>query len=81
MPRLLLALILCVVTNAHAFDTFTFSNPPGPHAVGVKVVQQYDRTRLFKMRTDLVTGEPAQGNGRGRCRRWSGTRPCMGGNR
>ena len=61
MPRLLLALILCTFMPVHAADTFTFSNAAGPHAVGVKVVQQYDRTRRYKMPTDLVTGEPAQG--------------------
>jgi len=61
MPRLLMFVILCTAMAAHAADTFTFSNPPGPHAVGMKVVQQYDRSRLYKTSIDLYTGEPSQG--------------------
>ncbi|MBQ5942771.1 MULTISPECIES: CocE/NonD family hydrolase [unclassified Massilia] len=61
MPRLLLAAIFFVATAAHGAGHFSFSNPPGPHAVGVKFVQQYDRTRLFKRRIDAITGEPARG--------------------
>lgn len=60
-PRLLIALVLCASACAQAADNFTFSNPPGPHPVGVKLVQQYDRTRLFKASVDLTTGEPVQG--------------------
>lgn len=61
MPRFLLAAIFFAATTAHGADNFTFSNPPGPHAVGVKFVQQYDRTRLFKRRIDAITGEQARG--------------------
>lgn len=61
MLRPLLALVLCASTCADAADTFTFSAPPGPHAVGFKVVQQYDRSRLYKLPLDLVTGEPVSG--------------------
>ena len=69
MPRLLpslflplrLFLLLATSMSAHAADTFTFANPPGPHAVGVKVVQQYDRSRLYKTAVDQYTGEPARG--------------------
>jgi tetratricopeptide (TPR) repeat protein len=60
-PRLLIAFAFCAAASAHASDNFTFSNPPGPHAVGVKFIQQYDHTRLFKKQIDLATGEPAQG--------------------
>ena len=61
MPILLLSLLLFTTVAAHAADIFTFPNPPGPHAVGVKVVQQYDRSRLYKTAVDQYTGEPAQG--------------------
>ncbi|TFW32324.1 dienelactone hydrolase family protein [Massilia horti] len=61
MNKLLIAFLLCAATAASAADIFTFSNPPGPHAVGLKVIQQYDRTRLYKAPIDLVTGEPVQG--------------------
>lgn len=60
-PHLLIALALCASACAQAADNFTFSNPPGPHAVGVKLVQQYDRTRVFKASVDLTTGEPVEG--------------------
>jgi dienelactone hydrolase len=61
IPRLLIVLSLSLSAFAHAADNFTFSNPPGPHGVGVKVVQQYDRARVFKATVDLATGEPVQG--------------------
>lgn len=61
MPRLLVSLFLCTTMAAQAADVFTFPNPPGPHAVGVKVVQQYDRSRLYRTAVDHYTGEPAQG--------------------
>jgi dienelactone hydrolase len=60
-PRLLIAVVLCANACAQAADNFTFSNSPGPHAVGVKIVQQYDRTRLFKSSVDLDTGAPVHG--------------------
>lgn len=46
---------------ARAADSFAFPQPPGPHAVGVKVVQQYDRSRQYKTAIDLYTGEPSRG--------------------
>jgi dienelactone hydrolase len=61
MTRLIALLVLCLSVPAQAADSFTFSHPPGPHAVGLKVVQQYDRTRLYKAKIDLTTGEPTSG--------------------
>ena len=61
LPAFLLVLLLSALAPAQAADTFSFSNPPGPHAVGLKVVQQYDRTRLYKAGIDLTTGEPTRG--------------------
>ena len=61
MKQLLLALLFCAVLPAQASDEFTFSNPPGRHGVGLKVVQQYDYTRQYKTRVDMRTGEPASG--------------------
>jgi dienelactone hydrolase len=61
MPKLVIACLYLSAATAYAADGFTFSNPPGPHAVGVKVVQQYDRSRQYKSEIDLATGEPAQG--------------------
>jgi dienelactone hydrolase len=34
---------------------------PGPYGVGFRVVQQYDYTRSYKEKTDLVTGKPYLG--------------------
>lgn len=59
--RLIIALLFCVTSAAHAADGFTFSAPPGPHAVGVKVVQQYDRSRLYKTPFNTATGMPSEG--------------------
>jgi tetratricopeptide (TPR) repeat protein len=59
--RLITCLFLTCAGAAHAADGFTFSNPPGPHAVGLKVVQLYDRARAYKSDIDLATGEPVQG--------------------
>ena len=61
LPELVIALFLTVTGAASAADSFTFSAPPGPHAVGFKVVQQYDRTRSYKAEIDLATGETVKG--------------------
>lgn len=56
MPRVLISLLFCTTPTVSAADIFTFSNATGPYAVGVKVVQQYDRSRLYKMPVHLYTG-------------------------
>ncbi|WP_288379206.1 dienelactone hydrolase family protein [uncultured Massilia sp.] len=61
MKQLLIALLFCAVLPAQASDEFTFSNQPGRHGVGLKVVQQYDYTRQYKTRVDMRTGEPTSG--------------------
>jgi pimeloyl-ACP methyl ester carboxylesterase len=58
---LFLSLLLCAATAAQAADTFTFSNPLGPHAVGLQVVRQYDSARVYKTRVDMTTGEATSG--------------------
>lgn len=60
-PRLLVALALLLCTAAHAAEPYTFSNAFGPHAVGLHVVQQYDRTRAYKSDVDMDTGAPVAG--------------------
>ena len=59
--RVLMTLLFCTTSTVSGADTFTFSNASGPYAVGVKVVQQYDRSRLYKMPVHLYTGEPTTG--------------------
>lgn len=61
MTRLLFVLLLCGATVAHAAEPFKFSNTPGPYAAGLRVDQQYDRSRVYKTRTSLITGKPISG--------------------
>jgi len=61
MKQLLIALFFCAALPAQASDEFTFSNQPGRHGVGFKLVQQYDYTRQYKTRVDMRTGEPSSG--------------------
>lgn len=61
MKQLLTALLFCALLPAQASDEFSFSNPPGPHGVGLKLVQQYDYTRQYKTHVDMTTGEASKG--------------------
>lgn len=55
-------LILFGITSlVHASTGFTFINEPGPYPVGLKVVQQYDYSRVYKLKVDMMTGQPAVG--------------------
>jgi dienelactone hydrolase len=64
MRTLLLSLALLIVpTLASAQSHFTRTNPPGPHRVGLRVVEQYDLSRGYRSATDPYTGTA-----------WSGTR-------
>lgn len=60
MRHLIFAVLLSIGVEAHS-GTFQFPLPPGPHAVGVHVKQQYDRSRVYKTRVSLVTGQPTSG--------------------
>lgn len=42
-------------------SNFSSSNAPGAYGVGFRVVQQYDRGRAYKSKTDLTSGLPATG--------------------
>ncbi len=61
MIRSLFAVLIMAAGTAHAADTFEFKNESGPHAVGLKIIQQYDQSRVFKTRVSLVTGQPSSG--------------------
>jgi pimeloyl-ACP methyl ester carboxylesterase len=53
--------VLCNATaQAVPEFQFQFSEKPGPYTVGLKVVEQYDRSRQFQMDTDLPV-VPAKG--------------------
>jgi len=60
--RLLLTVILCCATSlSQAGSNFTFDPAPGPHGVGVRVVEQYDYARSYLGNFDVVTGKPVHG--------------------
>lgn len=61
MLKLILSLVLCTATVAHAGSQFTFSAEPGKQPVGFRVVEQYDHARVFKPRADPKTGQPTTG--------------------
>ncbi|HEU4853322.1 MAG TPA: dienelactone hydrolase family protein [Telluria sp.] len=61
MIRLLIAVLLSGASVTHAAETFTFSSKQGPHAVGLRIQQQYDRSRAYKNGVSLITGQPTSG--------------------
>ena len=63
--RLILVLmaLLLVPAMATAQSHFTRTNPAGPHAVGLRVVEQYDLSRGYRSVTDPSTGKPVTENG------------------
>jgi dienelactone hydrolase len=61
MPRLLpFALLIAFVANSQTVPLFHFTEKRGPHAVGLKVVEQYDYTRTYRPLTDEL-GKPYKG--------------------
>ncbi|WP_066797707.1 CocE/NonD family hydrolase [Sphingomonas soli] len=62
MRSLLLSIALLIMPGmASAQSHFTRINPPGPHAVGLRVVEQYDKSRGYRGATDPFTGKPTEG--------------------
>ncbi|HJV41417.1 dienelactone hydrolase family protein [Caulobacter sp.] len=61
--RLVFVLLALVVAPSGAFaaSNFTRHNAPGPNAVGLKVVEQYDFSRGYRGETDVETGKPITG--------------------
>jgi dienelactone hydrolase len=49
-----------IVTFAQGVPLFHFIEKPGPHNVGLKVVEQYDHSRIYRPLTDGL-GKPFQG--------------------
>jgi len=60
MLRLLILLSACLCAFAHADPGFA-NLQAGPQAVGLRVVQEYDYTRTWRSRVDIITGQPAEG--------------------
>jgi dienelactone hydrolase len=61
MRRVLFVLLLGAVSLCQAATEFKLSAAPGPHAVGVRTVHQYDYSRVYRARVDLFSGQPYTG--------------------
>lgn len=59
--RTLLLLFVIGLLSRLAAAAPAFPGGPGPYGVGLRVVQSYDRSRVYPPRIDLVTGTPAPG--------------------
>ncbi|MGG7604405.1 alpha/beta hydrolase family protein [Massilia sp. BKSP1R2A-1] len=65
--RVMLFMMFCLAcTEARSESLFTFSNTPGQHAVGVRVVKQYDRTRTFTPQQGMLASLFSRQESRGR---------------
>lgn len=61
MRTLAAAVLFLTVGLAQAASNFNFAPQPGPHAVGLRVVEQYDYARAYRGSYDTVTGQPVTG--------------------
>src|SRR6476660_1661393 len=64
LPLLVLSLLLDALGAsdvASAQSHFTRTNAAGPHPVGLRVVEQYDRSRAYRGATDPYSGQPTRG--------------------
>ncbi len=62
MRSLIVAMALLGVPCLAAAEVKTTQfNPPGPHVVGLKVIEQYDYARSYRGATDPLTGKPLTG--------------------
>lgn len=63
-PLFRYALIVCAwgfsISAMAQTSTFRFTEKPGPYAAGLKVVEQYDRSRVYRALTDSL-GQPFKG--------------------
>ncbi|EJL27058.1 dienelactone hydrolase-like enzyme [Caulobacter sp. AP07] len=57
----LLLALLGAPSASLAESNFTRINPPGPYAVGLRIVEQYDYARGYRGTTDTLTGKPVAG--------------------
>ncbi len=49
-----LFVLFCCVASAQTVLRFRLSEQPGPNAVGLKIVEQYDYTRTFHQSTYVL---------------------------
>jgi dienelactone hydrolase len=60
MHRLLFVLLVSTAALCQA-TSFQVAPPPGPNAVGLRVVHQYDYSRNYRGSIDIVSGKPYTG--------------------
>jgi dienelactone hydrolase len=56
MRKILLLVLWGASANTSAAPNVTFPNDQGIYGVGLRLVQQYDRARVYKDKTDLMSG-------------------------
>ena len=61
MHKILFGVLFGAMSLAQAASGFVFSNEPGQHGVGLRIVQQYDYSRTYKGRIDMLTGQRSAG--------------------
>lgn len=61
MHKILFGVLFGAMSVAQAATGFVFSNEPGPHGVGLRIVQQYDYSRTYKAKIDILSGQPSLG--------------------
>lgn len=61
MHKILFGVLLGAMSLAQAASGFVFSNEPGQHGVGLRIVQQYDHSRTYKGKVDMLSGQPSSG--------------------
>src|ERR1700712_5445288 len=62
MRRFLLAVALLIMPGeALGQSNFTRVNSPGPHAVGFRIIEQYDQSRGYRGASDPYTGKATSG--------------------
>jgi dienelactone hydrolase len=62
MRKLLLLLVCGVISRVAVANTPSFPGGPGQFAVGLRVVQLHDKSRVYSGKIDLVSGTPADGD-------------------
>lgn len=60
IASLVCAFVASIATSAQNVPLFQFMEKPGPYQVGLKVVEQYDYSRIYRHSTDDL-GKPYQG--------------------
>lgn len=61
MYKIIFGVLWGAMSLAQAASGFVFSNEPGQHGVGLRIVQQYDFSRTYKARIDLLSGQRSSG--------------------